>query len=127
MTIGEVSKLAGIRPSALRYYESMKLLRAPHRLSGRRDYNVDVLDSVRLIRLAQEAGFTIQEIRVLVNGFSAQTPPSARWNSLAKRKLVEVNALLEKAKRMQQLLKKVLSCECPALSDCTRMLGVKEP
>jgi MerR family redox-sensitive transcriptional activator SoxR len=123
MTIGEVSRRTGVRASALRYYESMKLLAAPHRVSGRRQYGTDVLDSVRVIQLAQAAGFSINEIRVLLRGFSAATPPSARWKALAEQKLVEVSSLADRINRMHRLLEKCLACECPQLADCARILS----
>ncbi len=56
LTIGEVACRAGVRASALRYYESVGLLEAPRRAAGRRAYSPDVLDMLRVIRLAQDAG-----------------------------------------------------------------------
>src|SRR3712207_8701856 len=46
---------AGIRPSALRYYESVGLLPAPQRVGGQRRYGAAVLDQLAVIRLAQQA------------------------------------------------------------------------
>lgn len=63
LTIGETARRAGVRPSALRYYESVGLLDAPRRISGRRRYDSQVLNRLSVIRLAQDAGFTIAEIR----------------------------------------------------------------
>src|SRR5215211_1580597 len=46
MTIGEVARKAGIRPSALRYYESVDILPKPERVNGRRRYDGEVLREV---------------------------------------------------------------------------------
>ena len=57
LTISEVAKRAGIRASAIRYYESIQLLPPPRRSAGRRRYNPDVLRRISFIQVAQAAGF----------------------------------------------------------------------
>ena len=123
LTISAVAERAGVRPSALRYYESVGLLPAPARVNGRRRYDAGVLDRLAVIRLAQEAGFTIAETRTLLHGFAADTPPPERWRALAARKLPEVEALIARAQGMKRILEVGLSCECLALEECARILG----
>ena len=122
MSIGEVATRAGVRPSALRYYEGVGLLPAPDWVNGRRCYDGevlrDVLDRLTVVRVAQQAGFTVTEIKTLLDGFSDDTPPSERWRVLAREKLTEVEALLERALGMKRLLERGLRCECLRLEDC---------
>jgi MerR family transcriptional regulator, redox-sensitive transcriptional activator SoxR len=122
MSIGEVAQSAGVRPSALRYYEGVGLLPPPERRNGRRRYDGEVLrevlDRLAVVRVAQQAGFTISEIRTLLNGYSEDTPPSERWRLLAEEKLPEVEALVEHALGMKYLLERGLRCECLRLEDC---------
>jgi MerR family transcriptional regulator, redox-sensitive transcriptional activator SoxR len=122
MSIGEVARRAGVRPSALRYYEGVGLLPLPERTNGRRRYDGEVLrevlDRLAVVRVAQQAGFTISEIRTLLNGYSEDTPPSERWRLLAEEKLPEVEALVERALGMKYLLERGLRCECLRLEDC---------
>ena len=123
MSIGEVARSAGVRPSALRYYEGVGLLPPPERENGRRRYDGEllreVLDRLEVVRVAQQAGFTISEIRTLLDGFSEDTPPSERWRLLAQDKLPEVEALLERALGMKDLLERGLRCECLRLEECS--------
>jgi MerR family transcriptional regulator, redox-sensitive transcriptional activator SoxR len=121
LTIGQVAKLAGIRTSKLRYYESVGVLGPAPRIAGRRVYRSDVLDTLRLIQFAQEAGFAIDEIRHVLGGLDRHTPPSARWQHVAQRKLRDVGALIQRAQRMQAVLERLLSCECVQLSDCVTL------
>lgn len=122
MSIGEVARQAGVRPSALRYYEGIGLLPRPERENGRRRYEGEVLrevlDRLAVVRVAQLAGFTIDEIGVLLDGFSEDIPPSERWRVLASEKLPEIEALVERALSMKQLLERGLRCECLRLKDC---------
>jgi MerR family redox-sensitive transcriptional activator SoxR len=126
LTIGEVSRRTGLRPSALRYYESEGLLPPPRRVSGRRRYDPSALSRLALIRMAQEAGFTIGETRTLVTGFPEGTPASARWQTLARRKLDEVEAQIARAQAMRRILQQSLRCGCLALNDCAA-LGWERP
>lgn len=119
MSIGEVARRSGVRSSTLRYYESVGLLPAPERVNGRRRYGGEVLLLLLVIRVAQQAGFTLAEIRTLLHGFSPDTPPSARWRALAREKLTEVDALVERVLGMKDLLERGLRCECLRLEDCS--------
>jgi len=116
--IGEAARRAGLTPSALRYYESVGLLPRARRRSGRRVYDEAVLSRLALIELAQAAGFSIAEIRTLLHGFRASTPPSRRWRALARRKREEIRAQVARARRMERVLDRLLACECPTLDDC---------
>jgi MerR family redox-sensitive transcriptional activator SoxR len=118
MTIGDVARRAGVRASALRYYESVGLLAAARRAGGRRVYDESVLDTLRLIQLAKDAGFSVAEIRRLLHGFDRATPASARWQAMASRKLEDVTARIARAQAMQGVLQLLLTCQCVQLADC---------
>jgi MerR family redox-sensitive transcriptional activator SoxR len=120
LTISAVAQRAGVRPSAIRYYESVGLLPPPARVSGRRRYNADVLPRLALIATAQRMGFTIAEIGTLMHGFDPNTPASARWQALAARKLPEIETLIARAQGMKQLLEEALHCQCLTLDACAR-------
>src|SRR5690242_10673684 len=119
LTIGEVARQAKLRPSALRYYESVGLLPAPRRASGQRRYDHTVLQRLTVIQLAQEAGFTVAEIKTLFFSFPPDTPASERWQVLAQAKLAQVNALIQKAEATKRLLEEgLLQCRCLTLDEC---------
>lgn len=118
LTVGEVASRAGLNPSALRYYERVGLIPRALRVSGQRRYSPDILNRLALVRMAQEAGFTLAEIRVLVSGFPEDTPPAERWQELASRKLAEVDALIQRMQAMRQVLQESLHCDCLTLDAC---------
>jgi len=118
LPISAVARQGGLRPSAIRYYESIGLLPPPRRVNGRRRYEPDVLKNLAVIRLAQQAGFTIAEIRTLFRGFAPDTPASARWRSLAEQKLPEVEARIVRATAIWDALAALLRCECRTFADC---------
>ena len=118
LSIGEVGRRAGVQPSAIRYYESVGLLPAPRRESGRRRYDSDVLTRLTVIRMAQEAGFTIAEIRELFHGFPDDTAASLRWGAFAERKIGEMDAIIARAQRMRGVLEESMRCGCVTFDDC---------
>ncbi|MPY87503.1 MAG: MerR family transcriptional regulator [Luteitalea sp.] len=122
LSIGQVAGRAGIRPSALRFYEQTGLLPPGPRVSGQRRYDQSVFDKLALIAYAKRVGFTLRETKLLLSGFSNDVPPSARWRGLANRKRAELDALIADVRRMKHLLDVALHCECPTLDECGRRL-----
>lgn len=115
LSIGEVAQRAGLRPSALRYYEEVGLVSPSARVSGRRQYDPTVLDRLRVIACAQAAGFTIAEIRDLL---AREDDVAGGWRALARRKLREVDALIDQAQTTRRLLEQSLGCDCRSLEEC---------
>jgi len=97
LRIGAVARGAGLQPSAIRYYERVGLLVPPPRVGGRRRYDPGVLHRLAVIAVAQQASFTIEEIRTLLHGFDADTPAAARWRALTECKPREIEALIARA------------------------------
>src|SRR5713226_5906742 len=107
LPIGEVARRAGIRTSTIRYYESVGLLPEPKRVSGgHRRYDAAILEQLAILRMAQQAGFTIAEMHLLVAGFDAATPASERWQVLAQTKLKEVEAIIAHAQQTKRILER---------------------
>lgn len=123
MTIGKVATRSGISASAIRFYERAGLLTVPVRESGRRIYDEEVLNQLAIVRFAKDTGFTLPEIKLLLRGFPASVPASARWRKMASRKVEELEHMARKIRIMRRLLRGVMSCECRTLGDCTRYLG----
>ncbi|HEX9067996.1 MAG TPA: MerR family transcriptional regulator [Ktedonobacterales bacterium] len=126
LAIGEVARRAGIRTSAIRFYEDIGLLPAPVRVSGRRRYDESTAQRLRVIERMQQAGFTLGEIRELFFGFAVGTPPTTRWTTLARRKLAELEAQRQHIRAMQGLLREGLRCGCLTMDQCTIWLSGAE-
>ena len=67
-TIGNLAKQVGMRPSAIRYYESLGILRPSLRSRG--DYRIYSDGTIRILQFvkrAQSLGITLKEIKRLLN------------------------------------------------------------
>lgn len=118
LSIGEVARRTGLRPSALRYYEEAGILPEPARVSGQRRYDVSVVRHIDVLQFAQQSGFTLGEIKTLFHGFASETPLSARWKALARTKLQELDLRAKRIRRMRRALMRSLQCGCVRIEDC---------
>jgi MerR family redox-sensitive transcriptional activator SoxR len=116
LRIGDVAARAGIATSQIRYYERIGLLPPPERVSGQRRYDAAVLRRLAVIDVAQRAGLSLDEIRQLLD--LGSDPLSERLQSLAVRKLPEIEALIARAERVREWLDAAARCECVTVDEC---------
>lgn len=119
MSISEVARQVGLRPSALRYYEQIGLLPAALRVTGQRRYDASVLHRLAIIQRARQLGFALEDIRRLFFGFSNATRASERWRKLSQQKLKELDDLMDGIKAVRRLLQRMTKkCRCETLDQC---------
>jgi DNA-binding transcriptional MerR regulator len=95
LTIGQLAKRAGLRPSALRFYELEGLL-APsaHTEAGYRLYNPAAEETLRFIQRAQRLGFALTDIRALLEGRARGVIEDGALARLAQERLVALERQL---------------------------------
>jgi MerR family redox-sensitive transcriptional activator SoxR len=121
MSIGEVARRAGLRTSAIRYYEKLGLLPKPPRAGGRRRYDERVLERLAMVRFAKHVGFTIVEAKLLLDGVEGR-PPTERWKKLAREKAAQVDEFIAQAGAVRKMLQETLDHKCPKLVERGRAL-----
>jgi MerR family redox-sensitive transcriptional activator SoxR len=123
MSIGELARRAGVSVSAIRFYEREGLLPEPERVAGRRRYTEAALQCLAVIDVAKRAGFTLAEVRLLLDSVDAGAPAHEPLRSLAARKLPEIEATIERAQAMRGWLVAAGSCGCESLRECALFTG----
>ncbi len=113
--IGELARRTGVAASALRYYERVGLLPPPERVGQRRHYPESSAERVMLIRLCQDAGFTLAEIGDVL---AARRHGRQGWTHLAERKIAELDARIVDARRAKKLIGHALECPHHDLLTC---------
>jgi MerR family redox-sensitive transcriptional activator SoxR len=121
--IGDIVRKTGVPASTIRYYEEIELLPPAARVNGRRRYDETILPKLNIIRLAQQAGFTIAEIQTLLHEFPIEASPSTRWQVMAEQKLTELDERMQTIQAMKAILEQTLNCECATLEDCSAGMG----
>ena len=120
MTIGEVARQAGLTASAIRFYEKAGVLPKPVRSGGQRRYDQTILERLIVLERAKNCGFSLADARRLFHGFPDGTPPSERWQTLARKKIAELDALARQVAAMKAMLQK--TCACRDLQECGRKM-----
>lgn len=109
MRSGELARLTGISTDTLRHYERLGLLSKPPRTSGGyREYPSQSPDRVRLIRRALSIGFSLPELKTLLNLRDQGQFPCRKAQALAKSKLEEVKGQIKELTAMQAQLEQIL-------------------
>ncbi|MDP9474368.1 MAG: MerR family transcriptional regulator [Actinomycetota bacterium] len=123
LSIGEVARRAGVRPSAIRYYEGVGLLTEPERVGGKRRYDEGILRCLRNIEGARRAGFTIREMRAFFDSFPAGADAGKCWRALAGRKLEEIDESILKLQEARSMLEEALRRGCGSVEECASLLS----
>jgi DNA-binding transcriptional MerR regulator len=119
LPISEVARMAGLRPSAIRYYEQIGILPPALRVSGQRRFRSGTVYQLAVLRRAQEVGFTLDEVRELFCGLGKRNSISQRWRKLAGKKLTELDATMERIRSMQEVLYRLQTrCQCETVDQC---------
>ena len=111
LTIGELAAAGGVGVETIRFYLRRDLLRTPARGGGIRHYNRDDVRRLRFIRQAQAAGFTLEEIRELLELDAGEDRGRAR--ELAKARIEALDAKIADLQRARDALRR-LARECGA-------------
>jgi MerR family transcriptional regulator, redox-sensitive transcriptional activator SoxR len=118
LAIGDVARISGKAPSAIRYYESIGLLAEPVRLSGRRRYPADVVRSLAVIETGQRAGLTLDDIRLLLRTSPDDAGSVERLREVAERRLPVLSEAIARAEVVREWLEQAANCCCPTLETC---------
>ncbi|CAM2744002.1 MULTISPECIES: MerR family transcriptional regulator [Janthinobacterium] len=93
MKIGELAKRSGLAASTIRFYESKGLLKAVDRQSnGYRDYPLEAVAVLSIISDAQQAGFSLDEIKQVLPEDISSWKHDALMVAL-KKKIVDIESL----------------------------------
>ena len=119
LTIGEVAERTGLATSALRYYEELGLIAPATRVSGQRRYDASTVDTVGVILLLRDVGFSLAEIAELF------TAPQDRdeWRASAKAKVAELEERIHTMEVARVALQHLLRCRHEDLFECPNFLG----
>lgn len=122
--IGQVAQATGLTVEAIRYYERIGLIHeAPRTASGYRQFDPGVVHRLGFVQRAQDLGFSLDEIRELLELSASPEAPAAQVRELAQAKLAEIEAKLTDLTQIRDALRAVSSAcrgegpasECPIL------------
>ncbi len=111
LTIGQLAEAGNVGVETIRFYQRKGLIETPARGTGVRRYGSVELRRLRFIRQAQAAGFTLAEIRELLELDAGED--RARARALAKSRVEALDAKIAELERARDALARLAS-ECAA-------------
>jgi MerR family transcriptional regulator, redox-sensitive transcriptional activator SoxR len=119
LTIGALSERTGVATSALRFYEAEGLLAATRSEGGQRRYTRDAIRRVSFIRVAQQVGLTLEEIRDALSSLpDGRTPNQRDWERLSNSWRPRLDAQIAMLERLRDRLDGCIGCGCLTLKVC---------
>ncbi len=104
-TIGILSERSGVNIETIRYYERVGLLPKPQRsAAGYRLYRTIDSDRLCFIRRARDLGFSLDEVRRLLDLADQKSRSCRRVHDIAVEHLAEVRAKIDDLRRMERVL-----------------------
>ena len=120
LTIGKLAKATGTNVETVRWYEKVGLLAAPVRTSGNyRSYAPGDLDRLRFIRRARDLGFTLDQVRALLDLASQPARDCGSVDELANEHLDAIDRKIADLTALRRELAALLtSCRGGTVSEC---------
>lgn len=111
MLINELSKRSGVTIHTLRYYENIGLIQGKVneavKSNNYKDYDEQLLDRIEMIKEAKEAGFTLAEIKHLLDRLYSGNFPVQEQLQLVDAKIHEVDTKISQLREVKKLLEQV--------------------
>ncbi|HUX19340.1 MAG TPA: heavy metal-responsive transcriptional regulator [Acidithiobacillus sp.] len=113
VTIGRLAREAGLAAETLRYYERIGLIQPVQRTqSNYRLYDGEAESRLRFIRRAQNLGFSLAEVKELLDIGSSAENDMGEVKALTEQKIVEIDLKIADLQRMRTALAQRVEC-CP--------------
>ena len=118
--IGELSRLTGVNIETIRYYEKIKMLPLPLRTDGgHRVYGPKETRTLAFIRRGRGLGFTLDEIRALLDLGGPEKASCAEVRKIAKHHLDDIRAKIIDLAKLERLLARTIArCSGKSVPDC---------
>lgn len=120
LSIGNLAKVTRTKVETIRYYERIGLLGAPARTAGNyRAYNAEHLNRLSFIRRARDLGFSIEQVRALLDLSDQRERSCQAVDAIAREHLAEVERKIADLTVLRRELKGLIGrCRQGTIAEC---------
>jgi MerR family redox-sensitive transcriptional activator SoxR len=119
LSIGEVAARTGVATSALRFYESVGLIASERSAGNQRRYQRSAVRRVAVIKAAQRAGISLDEIGDAIVGLpGSRVPNRVDWELMSRRWERTLDDRIARLVRMRDDLAGCIGCGCLSMESC---------
>ncbi len=130
VTIGRLAREAGLAAETLRYYERIGLIQPVQRTqSNYRLYDTHAGSRLRFIRRAQNLGFSLAEVKELLDISSSPENDMSHVKALTEQKIAEIDFKIADLQRMRSALAQQAE-HCPghgSVENCPILASLADP
>jgi len=119
LTVGEVAQRAGVSVPTVHFYESKGLIASTRSAGNQRRFDSITLRYLAVIKVAQRAGISLEDIKTALSRFPAGNKLSAeQWRELSSAWRENLDARITRLTRLRDELDSCIGCGCLSLTDC---------
>jgi MerR family redox-sensitive transcriptional activator SoxR len=119
LAIGDLAARTGLSVSAIRFYEARGLVSALRNGGGQRRFLRSDIRRLSFIRIAQQLGFTIEEIGALLAALpQGRTPTQKDWAKISRVFRRRLDERIAAMTHMREKLDECIGCGCLSLRRC---------
>lgn len=119
LIIGELAKQSNVNIATVSYYEKRGLIAKPPRTeSGYRMFSHNAVTEIKMVKHAQELGFTLEEIKKILSIYRVEDYfPTKELYQISKEKIIEIDEKVAQLKNLKSLLENAMKNTASELPD----------
>ncbi|MDD9908768.1 MAG: redox-sensitive transcriptional activator SoxR [Ahrensia sp.] len=119
LSIGDVADRTGLSVSAIRFYEDRGLVRPDRNAGGQRRFERSDIRRLSFVQIAQQLGFSIEQIGSVLQGLpKGRTPTKRDWSRISKTFRQDLDDRIAMLERLRDRLDGCIGCGCLSLESC---------
>lgn len=119
LSIGAVADRTGLAITAIRFYESEGLVEPTRNAGGQRQFKRSDIRRLAFIKISQNLGFSLSEIRSALSTLpDGRTPTKRDWERLSKHFAKQIDQRIDGLIQLRENLGTCIGCGCLSLSSC---------
>lgn len=124
--IKQASEQTGVHLETIRYYEKQGLISPSHQQNGYRVFDEQTLAQLRFIKACRNIGFSLNNIKTLLQLQQTPTKQCNEINALAKQHLAYLDEQITQLQQVKTFLMQFVDCENKTVDKCQIIQGIKE-
>lgn len=119
MSIGDLAERTGLAVSAIRFYETKGLVTPARNAGGQRRYLRSDIRRLSFVQIAQQLGFSIEDIRTALATLPAgRTPTQKDWEKISRNFHDKLEERIRRMTRLRDYLEGCIGCGCLSMKKC---------
>ncbi len=119
LSIGQVAKRADVAVSAIHFWERKQLIASTRNAGNQRQYSSDILRRIAVIKIAQQVGLTLEEIKAAMSVLPLnKAPTKQQWAKMSSQWHGTLQERITNLQKLSGQLDHCIGCGCLSMKSC---------